>query len=382
MDGQHGMDQRVIKVFMSSPADVSDERRTIAQLVAEINDMLEYLGPRDMPLKLQLLRYETDTYPDYGQPQEVVNRQMADDFHIFIGIMWARCGTKTAHADSGTIEEFNRALERRRQNNVLPRLMFYFCDEPIPIPDLEGVEQLEKVVKFRHRLASEGLTGRYASHADFRDVVRGGLLRAIHDIIENKDSLEQVGQVDRSEALSEADRKAMLDLAANYDKLRRDNESGSARTSLMAALFSKMNGRAASVRPMLAELKASPSPGERLAAIAILQMFPAGEHLMWLAERLNPDVERPFVGFQAAVALRYAVQSLPASFCALMQSAVRTANELGNRNPDDKPRLKVLEAALQDVEKKCAATTAATTTAPTSAAADGNATAPTPAAAN
>ncbi|QNT69355.1 hypothetical protein [Defluviicoccus vanus] len=377
------MDQRVIKVFMSSPSDVPDERRTIAQLVAEINDMLEYLGPRDTPLKLQLLRYETDTYPDYGQPQAVVNRQMDDDFHIFIGIMWARCGTRTAHAESGTIEEFDRALERRKQSN-LPRLMFYFCDEPMPIPDLEGVAQLEKVVKFRHRLASEGLTGRYATHADFRDVVRGGLLRAIHDIIENKDSLKQVGQVDRSEALGEADRKGMLDLAANYDKLRRDNEGGSARTSLMAALFSKMNGRAASVRPMLAELQVSPSPGERLAAIAILQMFPASEHLMWLAERLDPDLERPFVGFQAAVALRHAVQILPASLCTLMQSAIHTASELGNRNPDDKPRLKVLEAAQHDLELKCAAATTArlpnATTAPV--AADGNAAAPTPVAAN
>jgi hypothetical protein len=43
----------------------------MAELVAEINDVLAYLVP-EKSLKLELIRYEVDTHPDYGAPQEVI----------------------------------------------------------------------------------------------------------------------------------------------------------------------------------------------------------------------------------------------------------------------------------------------------------------------
>ena len=63
----------LIKIFLSSPNDVPEERLRMAQLAAEINDVLAYLVP-ERGLKLELLRYEDDAYPDYGRPQDVVNR--------------------------------------------------------------------------------------------------------------------------------------------------------------------------------------------------------------------------------------------------------------------------------------------------------------------
>ena len=219
------MGHRIIKIFMSSPSDVRAEWATVSNLVDEINDMREYLGPKDKPLRLQLLRYETDTYPDYGQPQEVVNRQMPDDHHIFLGVMWARCGTPTRNAESGTIEEFEEA-RGRRERSMLPKLMFYFCDQPIAIPDLDGIRQIEKVVAFRERLASEGLTARYATHGEFRDVVRGHLLRAVHDILNNEKCLEQVGEASAATAVSEFDRRAILALSAGDARFCRAKAQG------------------------------------------------------------------------------------------------------------------------------------------------------------
>lgn len=78
MPGNH------IRIFLSSPNDVAAEREKMADLVAEINDVLTYLAP-ERGLKLELLRYEIDAYPDYGAPQAVVDRLLPDDFDIFIG---------------------------------------------------------------------------------------------------------------------------------------------------------------------------------------------------------------------------------------------------------------------------------------------------------
>src|SRR5215472_6458102 len=114
---------RTLKIFLSSPSDVTEERDALAQLVKDINDVLAFLAP-EKRLTLELVRYETHAYPDIGQPQEVINRQVPVDYDIFVGVMWKRCGTPTANAPSGTIDEFRRAFEHRKSSH-LPRIMFY-----------------------------------------------------------------------------------------------------------------------------------------------------------------------------------------------------------------------------------------------------------------
>jgi hypothetical protein len=61
----------LIKILLSSPSDIVVERQKMAELVAKINDVLAYLVP-EKSLKLELIRYEVDTHPDYGAPQEVI----------------------------------------------------------------------------------------------------------------------------------------------------------------------------------------------------------------------------------------------------------------------------------------------------------------------
>src|SRR5215469_14970633 len=227
---------RVLRVFVASPNDVAEERETLAKLLAEINDVLAYLAPEER-LSLELVRYETHSYPDIGAPQEVINREIPVDYDIFVGIMWKHAGTPTSTARSGTIEEFNRACERRKQGS-LPRIMFYFCDEPIPLPTATELQQLAEVVKFRSQLASQGLTVSYPSHAEFGEHVRGGLLRAIRDIL---------GEVVRSPLAANLPpppdgtaREAALQLAKEYDQIRRDMDAGDERTRIMEGIFSRM----------------------------------------------------------------------------------------------------------------------------------------------
>src|SRR5262249_23208426 len=283
------------------------------------NDVLAYLAP-ERGLKLELLRYEVDAYPDYGAPQEVVNRLIAQDFDVFVGIMWKRCGTPTAGQDSGTVEEYRRAVERWKKTGK-PVIMFYFCDAPVPFPSHEDVEQLERAVRFREELQSKGLTQFYPSREKFREYVRGDLLRAVRDLTSTARApvAESVGS-EQIPPASPAEQVAMRELCEEYDSARGEKRSA-ARTRKMTEIFARMRSLAASVRASFPEFKLGASAGERLAAVAILQMFPSSTELSWLAERLDPNQERPFLGYQAAKALLQAGRSLPTSDCKDLMNA-------------------------------------------------------------
>ena len=343
---------RILKVFVASPDDVAEERNTLAKLLADINDVLAYLTP-EKGLSLELVRYETHSYPDIGAPQEVINREIPVDYDIFVGIMWKRAGTPTATALSGTIEEFNRACERRKQGS-LPRIMFYFCDQPIPVPTATELQQLAEVVKFRSQLASQGLTAAYPSHAEFGDHVRGGLLRAIRDILsETVPSAISATLPPEPPPVDAASREAALQLAKEYDQIRGKMPAGDERTRIMEAVFSRMKITAPKVQGSLSAFQQSSSAGERLMAIAVLDMFPEANHLAWLAERMDPEQEKPFVAYHAAVALLDAVTNLPSEDCAKLEAALAEAKKLALRLKGDPARLNVLALAEEELARKC-----------------------------
>ena len=344
---------RVLKVFVASPDDVIEEKNALAKLLGDINDVLAYLAP-EKHLSLELVRYETHSYPDIGAPQEVINREIPVDYDIFIGIMWKRAGTPTATAPSGTIEEFNRACERRKQG-ALPRIMFYFCDQPIPMPMATEIEQLAEVVKFRKQLSSQGLTESYPTHADFSEHVRGGLLRAIRDIL--AESGQPSFAANREpQPVDASTRDATLQLAREYDQIRRDMSPGDERTRVMADVFSRMKIEAPKIQGLLTSFEQNSSAGTRLMAIAILTMFPDASHLDWLAERLDPEQEKPFVAYHAAVALLDAVINLPSENCAKLGAALAKGKKLALRLKGDPDRLNVLARAEQEFARKCGGT--------------------------
>jgi len=343
---------RVLKVFVASPDDVAEERNTLAKLLADINDVLAYLTP-EKGLRLELVRYETHSYPDIGAPQEVINREIPVDYDIFIGIMWKRAGTPTATAPSGTIEEFNRACERRKQGS-LPRIMFYFCDQPMSVPTATELQQLAEVVKFRSQLASQGLTATYPSHAEFGDHVRGGLLRAIRDILSETVPLPIAAtRAPVPPAVDTASREVALQLAKEYDQIRRTMSAGDERTRIMEGVFSRMKITAPKVQGSLSAFQQSGSAGERLMAVAVLDMFPEANQLAWLAERLDPEQEKPFVAYHAAVALLDAVTNLPSEDCAKLEVALAEAKRLALRLKGDPARLNVLARAEEELARKC-----------------------------
>jgi hypothetical protein len=346
-----GETNRIIKVFLSSPSDVQEEREGLARVIRDINEVLAFLVP-EKRLSLQLLSYETHVHPDLGPPQDVINSQIPDDYDIFVGVMWRRCGTPTKAAASGTIEEFKRARERREKGR-LPIILFYFCDQAIPIPTQDELSQLAGVVKFRDEMASLGLTSSYPTHSVFADRVRGGLLRAIGDLLRAESQAIQPMAIPSQGLVNTAALSEMIRLAEKYESVRAAMQSGPERTRRMTEVFSEMKVHAAGVLPRLPEFLGSSIPGRRLVAISILQMFPQRDYLEWLSTRLDPNLEKPFVGYQAAIALLEAASSLPVTECSNRRQAIQTALELGKQLTGDPGRLHVLENANLELNRRC-----------------------------
>ena len=107
----------------------------------------------------------------------ILNRELPNDPDIFIGLMWTRYGTTTERAGSGTEEEFNRALERYRQDPNSIRIMFYFKDAPLAPSDIDP-DQLRRVARFRESLGAEGtLYWTFRTLDDFVQLLRIHLSR-------------------------------------------------------------------------------------------------------------------------------------------------------------------------------------------------------------
>lgn len=135
-------------------------------------------------------------------------------------------------------------------------------------------------------------------------------------------------------------------LAREYEQIRSGMAPGPARTQKMQAVVSQMTVVALGAESALERLMASPLPGDRLAAVAILKLRFQPRHTDWLAQRLVD--EPPFVGFQAASALLAASRLLGGSDLEALRAAVARANQAlvdkGWRN--DPPRDGLIDQVL------------------------------------
>lgn len=144
--------ETLLTVFVASPSDVIDERNSLEEVIRELN----ITWSKTFGIRLDLIRWETHSYPAFGQDaQDVINEQIPNDYDIFIGILWAKFGTPTNRADSGTEEEFEHAYQRYEEDPKNISLMFYFKDEPIP-PSQIDPEQISKINSFKEKLGVKG----------------------------------------------------------------------------------------------------------------------------------------------------------------------------------------------------------------------------------
>lgn len=191
----------VLRLFVASPNDVQRERKELAKVVDRLNRIFE----RIKNTRIQLVRWETDTYPGVGaDAQDVINTQVKDEYEIFVGILGHRLGTPTARADSGTVEEYERARTKHDANPGSVAIMWFFKESPPSKGVPQRSRQAQKVRRFRERLSRTGVyyaTFRSAPH--FRDLVDQHLANYLCDQIDRRESVadqisnELPGEIER-----------------------------------------------------------------------------------------------------------------------------------------------------------------------------------------
>jgi hypothetical protein len=140
----------VVKVFLASPGDLSDERRTAKLVVDELNELLaEELG-----YQVELVGWE-DTVSVYGRPQAIINREL-ERCELFVGLMWKRWGTPpdaSGPYSSGFEEEFETSVQRRLSEGR-PEISLLF-KEISPEFLVDPGDDLKKVLAFKEKLVTE-----------------------------------------------------------------------------------------------------------------------------------------------------------------------------------------------------------------------------------
>lgn len=163
-------EEHVISVFLASPGDVQKERTEVKEAIEEFNKAWS----RDFGIRLDLLQWETHAFPSIGvDAQDVINRQIPDDYDLFVGIMWHRLGKPTERASSGTVEEFERAIARHTRAPLSIDVMFYFKNTNPPAD--HDPAQLSMVHEFRKQVASHG-----ALYWEFNDLKMFGKRVRVH----------------------------------------------------------------------------------------------------------------------------------------------------------------------------------------------------------
>jgi len=163
-----------LRILLASPSDVAPERESVDRVVAELNRTL----PAAVGVHLDLVAWETSSTPSLGSdPQAILNSQLGDDADIFIGLLWARMGTPTPRAASGTAEEFSRVYSRWKADPDSVAVMFYFKEAGVPV-DVD-TDQLRAVQEFRRSLQDAAITARFENAAELEMHLRVHLTRQV-----------------------------------------------------------------------------------------------------------------------------------------------------------------------------------------------------------
>jgi TIR domain/HEAT repeats len=136
-----------------------------------------------------------------------------------------------------------------------------------------------------------------------------------------------------------------------YERTRQRMRPSHERTHRMEAVFARMREIATASYPLLGELVDTPAPGERLAAVSILQAFASEKYLPFLVQLVGS--EKPYVGFHAIKALQFAVEALePRSYPLLAQALKDSKSALDAVGVDaDSDRLRMLVEAEQNLRQ-------------------------------
>ena len=158
---------RILRVFISSPADTIVERELVIRVIEEINSRLGV--ERNVRLETNSWEY----FPASSlSPQQIVEKAIRD-VDVFLLLLSARIGTML-HGMPVIETELRLAQESWRQTGR-PQILCYLKTAPVKLDTVDQVEQFRRVLEFRDRLRSDRLVYEFESADDLESVVRSHL---------------------------------------------------------------------------------------------------------------------------------------------------------------------------------------------------------------
>ncbi|MHC8949619.1 hypothetical protein [Sphingobacterium hungaricum] len=182
-------------IFLASPSDLDYERTEIKGLIEELN--LTWGNTNN--IHLDLFRRETHSAPAItnSYTQNIINQDLGEEYDLFIGMLWKKFGTPTESANSGTEEEFLKAVERyKRGDNI--QIMIYFRTGQVDLLELDPI-QYRKVLEFKETLPETGVFySSFSSIQEFGNQIRIHIPKRISELKENDNKKHRLSNVDSS----------------------------------------------------------------------------------------------------------------------------------------------------------------------------------------
>lgn len=200
-------------IFVASPSDLQEERIAIEEITKELN--LTYGIKQD--IVIELLKWETNSAPGISEihPQEIINKDIGNQYDIFIGLLWKKFGTPTEKAGSGTEEEFLIAFDRfiNKKENI--QVLFYFKDAvPKSLKEINASE-LIKIENFKTELSEKkALYWEFDTCENLKNFLRIHIPKRITNLIENSDEKTKIKLV---ETIAEEEEYGLLDYSDMFE---------------------------------------------------------------------------------------------------------------------------------------------------------------------
>lgn len=209
-----------IKVFISSPGDMSEERAIAKEICDRIN---KDIGMHKK-FRVEPIMWETHTSSDKAErSQEAINQQLGE-YDIYVGFMGFYFGTPTGIAASGTEEEFEHALILNQQSGQ-PKIQFYFSSAKVDLRKID-LTQYERVNAFREKIGSQGVYYKqFEDLTQFSTMLRQGLFNHILKIIDVENDSDNSEMTSTVEGYEEADPYSSFKNLKN--EIDQDSELGS-----------------------------------------------------------------------------------------------------------------------------------------------------------
>jgi hypothetical protein len=164
-----------LRLFVSSPADVTAERECVSRISEELNAGV------GAAKGVALQRYTWESFPPSvirGSVHGTVSEALRH-VDIFLLILAARLGTPVGiNSGSGMEEEFQMVVENSKRTGR-PQVLCYLKTAPVQLKSVDEAEEFGRVLKFRDRLKRDHLVYEFESLDDLERAVRHHLTEII-----------------------------------------------------------------------------------------------------------------------------------------------------------------------------------------------------------